>query len=378
MKIVFFTSITSNYLPKAAVLADSLRKHRPESLFYVLLCDTVPAELLRFSNHFDRVLTLDELELPAPNMEQWIFKHTVVELCTAVKGLFLVQALEKFQADAVVYFDPDIVVLDSLTELEALLDAHSVIVTPHLVEPDCSLTAIWDNEVCSLKHGVFNLGFLAVCNSPEGRRFAQWWRDRLVEFCYDDIPNGLFTDQRWMDLAPCLFGNFYILRDKTYNVATWNLSHRKVEKGAQGRLCIDGSPVKFFHFSGFDSGDQLTMLKKYGQHSPALFELREWYMRELERGGQSQFGNLPWSYDFFSNGKRILREHREVYRSRQDLMKAFPEPSKAEESKLSYYRWCEQNFRNGRTPRLKLPLLQKWKRSIKKRVKFLRGETAAP
>ena len=370
--MLFFTSITSNYLPKAAVLADSLRKHRPDSLFYVLLCDTAPADLARFSKHFDRVLTLAELKLPIPNVEQWIFKHTVVELCTAVKGPFLLQALEELQAEKVVYLDPDIVVLDSLTDLEALLDAHSVVVTPHLVEPDRSLTAIWENEVCALQHGVFNLGFLAVRNGTEGLRFARWWSDRLMHFCYDDIPDGLFTDQRWMDLAPCLFSDFYILRDKTYNVATWNLSHRRVEKGEQQRLQIEGSPVKFFHFSGFDSGAHLGMLNRYGQDSPALFELREWYLQELDRAGQAQFGKLPCAYDFFSNGRPIRREYRQAYRNRPDLIRDFPKPASVEQGKKSYYHWCIKHFRNGRLPSPKLTFFERWERSIRKRVKFLR------
>ena len=372
MSMVFFTSITNNYLPKAVVLADSLRKHRPDAPFYLILSDIPSTELQRFASSFTKIFLLKDLKLPVLNLEQWVFQHSVVELCTAVKGPFLLQALEELRADKVVYLDPDIVVLDHLQELDALLDAHSVIVTPHLVEPDRSLTAIVENEICALQHGVFNLGFVAVRNSPEGLRFARWWSDRLVHFCYDDIPNGLFTDQKWMDLAPAFFSDFHILRDNTYNVATWNLANRKVVKRPDGRLCIGGSPIKFFHFSGFDSGDQLTMLNKYGQHSPALFELRDWYITELERAGQSQLGKLPWGYDFFSNGQPIHREYRRVYRGRPDLIRDFPRPAIVEKGKRSYSHWCARNFKKGRNPRLRLPLLERWKRSIKKRVKFLR------
>ncbi len=66
-------------------------------------------------------------------------------------------------------------------------------VTPHQTEPEKSRSAILDNEVSSLKHGVFNLGFLAVRNCPEGMRFVNWWSDRLRDFCFDDIcRNGSF------------------------------------------------------------------------------------------------------------------------------------------------------------------------------------------
>ena len=32
-----------------------------------------------------------------------------------------------------------------------------------------------------------------------------WWCQRAYRFNRDDVPNGLFTDQRWMDLVPALF-----------------------------------------------------------------------------------------------------------------------------------------------------------------------------
>ena len=370
--MAFFTSISSNYLPKALILANSVRRHRPEAPFYVVLCDKPPAELPRFGWAFSKVFLLEDLRLPVEDVEQWVFKHTVVELCTAVKAPFMVQAMEELQIDKLVYLDPDIVVLDKLQELETLLETHSVVVTPHLEEPESSLAAILDNEICALKHGVFNLGFLALRNTAEGRRFARWWCERSIHFCYDDIPNGLFTDQRWIDLAPGFFPDFYVLRDKSYNIATWNLSHRRVEKLADGRLCVAGAPIQFFHFSGFDSGAQLAMLNKYGAHSPALFELRDWYIAELDRAGQNEFGNLPWSFDCFSNGKVIRPEYRNLYREREDLRQAFPRPARVEEGK-SYYHWCAENFRNGQPHRQKPPLLKKWKRSIMKRIPLVQS-----
>jgi hypothetical protein len=371
---LFFTSVTSNYLPKAAVLADSLRKHSPGSPVYVLLCDELPPELQAFAGRFDRVLRLQEMHLSVPNLPQWIFKHSAVELCTAVKGPFIQYAFEGLNAAKVIYLDPDIVVLDSLGELSSLLDRHSIIVTPHLETPENHLDAILDNEICSLKHGVFNLGFLAVRNSPEGNRFARWWSERLLRFCYDDIPGGLFTDQRWLDLAPCFFSDLHVLRDKTYNVATWNLSQRKVKKRADGSLCIDGRPIKFFHFSGFDSGDQLTMLRKYGQDSPELFELRDWYVQELERAGHSRFAGCPWAYGTYSHGVLIQPEHRRIYRSRQDLMAAFPDPAMVNEKGRSFYRWCLKNIPRESEPAMgrngKLRLLKRWRRSVMKRIGY--------
>ncbi|PID40035.1 MAG: hypothetical protein CR984_05295 [Proteobacteria bacterium] len=160
----------------------------------------------------------------------------------------------------------------------------------------------------------------------------------MLHYCYDDIPNGLFTDQRWIDLAPAFFDAIHILRDKTYNVATWNLSHRPVTID-NGQLQIDGAPIKFFHFSGFDSGAQEIMLKRYAGDNQALFDFRQWYIDELNDMGQDKFGKMPCIYGFYSNGKPIAGSHRRLYRARQDLIAAFPQPSVDDGPTTSFYRW---------------------------------------
>src|SRR5215204_6671933 len=107
MKKVAFTSITLNYLPKARVLAHSVKRHAPEVLFVLVLAEPLDESCLRADDPFDRILTADDLGI-ADNLPSWLFTHTVVEACTAVKGSALVTLLEAAEDTAVLYFDPDI------------------------------------------------------------------------------------------------------------------------------------------------------------------------------------------------------------------------------------------------------------------------------
>ena len=190
-----------------------------------------------------------------------------------------------------------------------------------------------------LKHGVYNLGFLAVRMTEQGRAFIAWWAERLRHFCYDDIPNGLFTDQRWIDLAPAFFDDIAIVRDPQYNVATWNLTHRRAQGRAPYDIRINGRPLVFYHFSGFDSGAQKAMLDRYGAHSPVLFELRDWYISRCEELGQSTFSKLECIYNHFQNGHPITDAHRLCYRGRPELMREFPNPFATRGVERSYFHW---------------------------------------
>lgn len=334
-----FTSITANYLPKARVLARSAKQQNADIQFHILLCDDYPPEADRASEPFDSII--DAEELPIPEIKAWLFGHTVVEMCTAVKGIGFLEIIRRFAAEKVFYFDPDIVIFSGLDRLIAELDQHSVLLTPHQLEPEQSQDAVIDNEIGSLKYGVFNLGFLGVRANGEGLRFLNWWAARLREFCHDDIAGGLFTDQRWIDLAPAFFSDLHILRDPGYNVATWNLTHRTAGGSLAQGITINGQPLRFYHFSGFDGGAQEIMLKKYAPRDSVLFELRRWYIAECERLGQTALGERPSRYHTFDNGEPITKAHRILYRTRLDLRRAFPQPFAT--AGESYYHWYQHH-----------------------------------
>jgi hypothetical protein len=276
-------------------------------------------------------------DLGIEGFESWLFKHDVVEACTAVKGPFLELACRRADAEAVVYLDPDIAVFSGLDPIEALLERADIVVTPHLHEPNESDEAILDNDISALRTGVFNLGFLAVRTTGEGAKFASWWARMLRGWCYDDIPAGLFTDQRWCDHIPSFFDNYAVLRDPGCNVASWNLSRRPVSIGRDGVVTVAGSPLRFWHFTKLGPlGDAMT--QKYAGENFAVYEIWDWYRRQVARHRLEGCPPRYWAYGSYSDGTPIEKAHRVLYRSRPDLQAAFPDPFDAG----GYRRWLAE------------------------------------
>lgn len=346
-----FTSITLNYLPKAQILARSLKKYHADWRFHLLVCDRLPegggAPASVFDRTlFDRVVWLDELA--APDLQSWIFKHTVVELCTAVKGIFL-QQLVREGVDKIVYIDPDIVVFNPISEVETLLDQHAILMTPHLLQYTDNPQSIHDNEIAgTLRHGTFNLGFLAVTASRlEGRKFSEWWGRRLYEYCYADFEHGLFTDQKWCDLVPSFFEDYFIIRDPGFNVASWNLDCRQLSFSEEGQLHVNsGQPLRFYHFTGYDSGAGINVINELTSTGKNLIarELWSWYMRELPVNGNEKWGKQKCHYDSFDNGATITNEMRTVYRTDPALQAMFKNPFETNAGKGGYYAWWMHKF----------------------------------
>lgn len=338
---LFYTSINNNYLPKARVLAKSVKEQVKDATFYLVLADDFPEGWDLSKEPFDKVYQIKDLDVDVPNIHMWTFIHSVVELCTAVKGPALLKFLNE-GFENVIYLDPDIAVFDPMEELFDILDHNDIILTPHQTHYEKEEEAVVDNEICSLIYGVYNYGFYAVHNSENGKDYAKWWSDRLISHCYDDIPHGLFTDQRWGDIVPCLFDNVKIWKHPGANVSTWNLTHRNVTK-EKDTFYVNGKPLLFYHFSGFDSGNQLVMLDKYSKGNNVLYELRSWYISQLEQNGQIKYATYKSVYNFFSNGEMISNGQRLTLRKRGDLQNSFRDSNPFMVERGGYYYWAKKH-----------------------------------
>ena len=321
----FFTSVTTCYIPKARVLAKPLKKHNPDAVMHLVIADDLPGNFDLTKEDFDFVWDIEDF-IEVENIRKWTFIHSVVELCTAVKGAAALHILKQTGADRIVYLDPDIAVFDSLEPLNRMLDEHSVLFTPHSTAPAVDTRGIIDDELCALKYGVYNFGFFAIRNDENGLRYLNWWNDRLMNFCYDDIPNGMFTDQKWGDIAPGLFDFIKIIHDPEYNVATWNLSHRQVTGSEEEGWFVNGRPLRFFHFTGFDSGAHRIMLGLHAKPGDPVWNLSTLYEGWMNECGQEELGRVPYRYNTYADGRKIEKRERIIFRKRLDVYQYFDDP----------------------------------------------------
>ena len=307
--MIFFTSICSNYFDKAAVLGRSIKKHMPQAKFVVgLVEDSVPAGVLDMGFCDDVILAKD---LDIPNFEAFIFKHRIVEASTSIKPSLTRKLMSKYKDENYfVFLDPDCCTFsDFEADLINHLSTNGFALTPHLLS-----AGNVDMEISCLKHGVFNLGFYAVKRSPEGEKFLKWWEARLYDFCYEDFDRGLFTDQKWINLAVAFFDP-KIIRDPGYNFATWNFMERQLGKVEAG-FTVDGKSLKFVHFSGHDKNTFEWAAKTWGNQTNQTFgkELADFYNKEL--APFEKFKTIQWSYRNYNNGTPIKDTERVEFRQR--------------------------------------------------------------
>jgi len=307
------TIVAKNYLAHARVLARSHAEHHPGARTWVLVIDEVDGWIDPEREPFELVTPT---ELGIPTFDRMVCLYSVLELSTAVKPSFLEYLMEQRGLERVAYMDPDIRVHGDLSEIERLLGENTMVVTPHLTEP-MPRDGLRPTETEILMSGSFNLGFLGLSRGEGSRRLLEWWAERLETDCIVDPEAGLFVDQRWMDFSPGLVDSFHVLRDPGYNVAYWNLSSREIARAGDG-WTVNGEPLRFFHFSGYDP-DARGRLSKHQDRvevRPAseLKRICDAYGDELVANGYDEVKRWPYSWGELPNGIAVDAPMRAGYR----------------------------------------------------------------
>ena len=303
-----FTVCNLAYLPKALVLAESVRKYENRKLMVFLFDKKTEVDL---SLYDIEIYWLEEMGVP--HFEQLAFKYDIIEFSTSLKPFITLALLKEF--NKVIFLDPDTCLFDKVTSILNQLDKHSIVLTPHYTTPQSN--HLMESDTGMLRFGSFNLGFYAVRNSQEGLYFLNWWSQRCMDLCYMDSQFGLSTDQKWVTIAPCFFKDLYVSFNLGYNFAAWNSWERKLTKDVDGKYWVnENTPLTFFHFSNFDQNDPEYLNKRScyetGVRRPDLLEIGTWYSNNLD-SKKTDLATTKYAYDYMSNGQYISPTLRRAY-----------------------------------------------------------------
>ena len=319
-----FTVITNSYLSRAILLANSLLRHSPSTVLYICILDLKLDKTKSLTPQNVKIIyPIEEIS----GIKQLTFSYNLIEACTAIKPTVAKHIMERENLQNILYFDPDLYFVSDPKMLWKELDKSSFILTPHMLHPSNSVQGIEDHEINgSLSLGVFNLGFFGVKNNSQGNKILDWWAERLTSYCLDDRQNGLFTDQKWVNLIPLFFDEVTILKHSGVNVASWNIAEREIRL-IRGKYVISKSqePLIFYHFSGYDSGAHYIMLKRYSTNEVPLSLYRE-YKRKLHEIRKEIGHESSWAFENWNDGKKISMSERNVYRRSKSLQRKYPDP----------------------------------------------------
>jgi hypothetical protein len=311
---ILCTLFTKNYLAQARCLAESVRQSNAQLPLVALLVDDPSGFFESASEPFEIIRVGD---LGIPDALSLLFENDPQGACCLLKPFIMRHLLGK-GFSPVVFFDPDIMVLDRLNGSIEIAAGTAITLTPNWLLPRKGPNGARD-ELRMLLGGTLNGGMLAVSNRPQAFEFLNWWESRLRIYCRHAPAEGVHYDQRWLDLVPSLFDGVQILRDPGLNVAYWNLSERPLRVDG-GQAYVGSTVCRAFHFSGYSPSapERMTQFEEFAlppASQSAAAPIFDAYRDALLRHGWPEVSKWPYSGATFSNGVRIAPIVREIYRA---------------------------------------------------------------
>ena len=320
------TVSTVSHLARARVAAESWRRHHPRSPFFVLLVDT--DDWPRSGENCEIVLP-GELGLSPEELAIQRGIYDAYEFCCALEPPLIRLLLDR-GASAVALTDTDAAFYEPVDDLGDAATEAALILIPASIRQVPRRTyfpAGGPIEFRKSMSGLFNTGLLAV--GQGGGEFVDWWSARLARDCLREPKAGMWTDQIWVEWATVYFEH-KVLRDSSLNVGIWNLDERNLD-ATDGRPTVDGSPLRHFHFWGFDPRQPHLNSLYYEEHrrhleraggrvlppppaNPVLSDLVGRYTRDLLRSGSGDLLERPYPHAVSAGGRPLDLRERAIYR----------------------------------------------------------------
>ena len=314
----YCTMFDVDFLPMGLALYDSLTRHQPEAVLWVLCLDDETAralEAMRLPNA--RIVRLDEIEtgeLKAVRSSR-TRREYYWTLTPWMFGMVFDRAPE---AARVTYLDADLYFFQSPSVLlDAMTSAHEVLITDHAYAPQHDYAAT---------SGRFCVQFVTVARRPAALQAVAWWRDRCLEWCHAEFDGERCGDQKYLEQWPSMLGEALLIVNRAdLTGAPWNAC--LAEQAARPRW----TPV-FYHFHGFRylSGDRALLTPSHPKYEigPKAWALYRVYVnairqasRTLRKAGIRVAGiDTPQGFeDYDSWGTVIRRMARLIKRRIQPL-----------------------------------------------------------
>lgn len=340
---IAFTVVNLKYIHMALNLRDSFLAENPDKEFKIFILDDLSSYEEDFIAKNDLVKVNEDI---SSDINIRAFYYEITELSTSVKP-DIFKYLFLLGYNFVTYLDPDIHVFKRFTHIENALKNSSIVVTPHLLSPLPAGDGKRPNELDILRTGIFNLGFIAMKNNIHSNEFVSWWSERLKDFAFESYLDGMYTDQKWVNLLVGFSDQVFVLRHPGYNVAYWNMHERQ--------LSLDGDIYKvnnldlhFFHFSGFNFEKPYIFSKNQNrfQLDEVKSKLLAYYYTNLM--SNYRFVKDTKKYSIFSDNEIVNKSERLVFYHMNRLYKISVDPFSL--SKKEYHKYItslrEKNYQN--------------------------------
>jgi hypothetical protein len=289
MNDIYCTYFDHNYLSRAVVTIDSLRRFDAKTPIYILALSDLCAEILNdLALPNVEVIPLATLEQVYPELVTVKPARTLIEYYFTLSPFLPHYLFSQTNADRITYIDADLYFFTSPAPVLQSLGEASVAITPHRFSFE------YRNHI---EYGRFNVAWITYRRCAEGLDCLNAYKADCTAWCYDRVEEGRFGDQKYLDAWPDRYPSLKIIEHKGVNLAIWNV-HNYILRMRNDVLMVDDDPLVFYHFSPTrvlpDGTVYVPVLPRGGRSKAVLVEnVINPYVRKLEGERRSLHQRFP-------------------------------------------------------------------------------------
>ncbi|MFA7572983.1 MAG: hypothetical protein WCY24_04640 [Lutispora sp.] len=240
-----YCSIISNkYIQKGLLLYNSLNKHDKNfRFFFVCLNDEVKSLLKVMKLEKAIILSIDQIENDDSQLAAVKATRSEKEYAWTSKASIFLYLFKNYpEIDHILWLDGDIVFYSSPEPIFQEMSLCSVLLTKERFKGQ--------NIKLNNIYGIYNTGLMGFKRDKNAINFIKWYRKKCIEWCYNKIIPGKWSDQMYLNKIHEKFNWIRVSKNIGINVTAWNIQGCRIEK-LNYDIYIDGKKLIFYHYSGF-------------------------------------------------------------------------------------------------------------------------------
>jgi hypothetical protein len=240
----YFCTITTNgYLLKALALYESICMHTDNN-FHIWICtiDELAYELLIKLN-LPNASIVDVGAIENQRLLEAKNNRYVNEYCWTIKASLIKFILKHHNyIDSILYLDSDTFMFSNPHTFFDSLKKDNVLLTSHNFNDGV--------DYSTKQKGLYNAGIVGFKNCRDALRILNWWENRCIEWCYNDIQPNRFGDQKYLETIKNKHPKTVVIKSVGGNAAMWNIEYCDI-KNLDNKVYINNDILIFFHFCSF-------------------------------------------------------------------------------------------------------------------------------
>jgi hypothetical protein len=299
VKEIYCTYFDHNYLSRAMLMIESLRRFDASSPIYVLtlseLCETILREMALPNVEVVPLVTLEEAY---PELAPLKKERKTIEYYFTLSPFLPHYLFAKTDADRITYIDGDLWFFSAPQPVMDRFGQASVAITPHRFSFE------YRNHII---YGRFNVAWLTYRRCAEGLDCLNAYKAECTAWCYDRVEDGRFGDQKYLDAWPGRYPSLQVIEHKGFNLAIWN-ANGHIIRLRNGAVMVDDDPLVFYHFAStqlLPDGRVSVPLPPGGGRSRSV--LIEHVIKPYERRLQDERSKLAARFPALASARSDIR-----------------------------------------------------------------------